>query len=184
MLTQSQFNQLAVYFKNKIISSFDPAQMVREEDGFYEQMILSHIGLFVGVVNQNDQELCREGFLEENHTNLKDSADVVVNSLFSELKSRNIVVDVVRKSTFHLSIVTDCIYMADPIMWDENKDGVYFMWGQRYKGMYLPYQIRRLNMSKIDVMDRLCSHEIGVVANLWRLPEGLCFKLITQSYDL
>lgn len=182
MLTHSQLNQLASYTRSRVVSMFDPAQMFAESDSLRKELESAHRGFFVGVVDHNGNELCRSGFLKEDQKNIRDSAEMVVKGLFSELQSQNVTVDIVRKATFHFTIVNECIYMPDPTVWNENSDGIYFMWGQRYKAMYLPYQIRRLNMSKIDIMDRLCMWEAGVASNLWRLPCGLMWRLVCQSH--
>lgn len=182
MLTHAQLNRLATYTRSRVVTMFDPAQIAVESEDLRKEMELPHRGFFVGIVDQNNKELCRSGFLKEDQRNIKDSTDLVIKNIFSELHNQNITADVIKKSTFHFTIVTECVYMPDPTIWNENTDGIYFMWGQKYKAMYLPYQIRRLNMSKIDIMDRLCAWEAGVVSNLWRLPEGLVWRLVCQSH--
>lgn len=182
MLSNVQLGLLATHIRSKIVSGLDPSEIFSEAEGLRKNLELNHKGLYVGVIGADDKEICRVGFLKEGITNVLDSAETVIQSLSGELKSKNFNLDMIKKSTFQMSIVRDCIYLPDPTDWNDNTDGIYFMWGQKYRALYLPYQIRRMNMSKIEILDRLCSWEAGVVSNLWRLPEGLCFKLVCQNH--
>lgn len=181
MLNRDQLNQLASYIRSSLIAKFDPAAIFAEPEG---QLSLQspHKGFYVGIVDSSDNEMVRSGFLQEDLTNVKDSANIVIQNLYEELKQKNAGAAELKTATFHFCIISECAYMSDPLAWNENADGIYFMWGQKYKGLYLPYQIRRMNIAKIDLMDRLCSWEAGVASNLWRLQEGLCWRLACQSH--
>lgn len=161
---------------------YDPSSMFVEQENLKKELNIPHRGFYIGVVNSTDEEVSRVGFMQEGLTNIRDSATIVCKNLYDELVSKNVVVDRIKTSTFFFSVVWDCIYLPDPLIWNESTDGVYFMWGQRYKGLYLPYQINRMKMSKIDILDRLCSFEAKVPSSLWRLPEGLVFRVLCDSF--
>jgi len=182
MLTNNQLSKLSTHVRSKIIALYDPASLFAPEEGLKQDLQMKHKGFYIGVVSSDGKQLFHDGFLKEDLNYVIDSADIVSKNVYSELKSLNIDADQIKKSTFYFELVMDCIYMPDPLSWDENRDGVYFMWGQKYRGMYLPYQIRRMNVPKVEILDRLCSWVCGVPSSLWRLPEGLVFKLICQSH--
>ncbi len=183
MLTNQHLTKLANHVRSKITAAYDPATMFSEDRDLREQLKTPHKGLYVGVVSSTNESLVREGFLKEEQKNVLDSAEMVISSLQSALNKNNVTIDKIKTATFHFSVVSDCVYMPDPTVWDENKDGIYFMWGQKYRGLYLPYQIKSMNLPKSEIMDRLCSWECGVVSNLWKFSEGLCWRIITQSHS-
>ncbi len=96
------------------------------------------------------------------------------------MKNASVPVTKVNTGTFYYTIITDVTYLPNPMQWNENTDGIYFMWGQDYRALYLPYQITKMNLSKIEVMDRLCSWNAGVPANFMEafpLVSGLPINL-------
>ncbi len=182
MLNKKQWDTLANHVRSKLTSLFDPGSMFAEDTTLEKDSGLPHRGFYVGVIDSSGNEIMREGFLKEDCQNVKNSADLVVSNMFSKLQEGNIAVEKIKTSSFKFSIVLDCIYLLDPTSWDENKDGVYFMWGQEYKALYLPYQIQKMAVPKIEIMDRLCCWEAGLASNLWRTPEGLVFRLICDTH--
>ena len=123
------------------------------------------------------------GFLAEDLTDVIGSADDAVKNTADKIKNEKISVSKVKTAIFHLNIITDVIYLNDPTQWDENKDGVFFQWGGDFSGFYLNYQIQRMSVPKIDILDRLCSFECGIFSSAWKLPEGLIFRLVSQSFS-
>ena len=176
------WEKISSYARTKLDSFFDATVMV-VIDPEIESMFYDHKGFYIGVVDSSNNCILREGFLQDRQANIKNSIDNVVSNLFSTCKQNNITREKLQTSTFYFYIVTDCIYLKDPLKWDENVDGIYFMWGQKFRGLYLPYQIKQLGLSKIDALDRLLSVEIGVISTLWRMPEGLVFKISCLSYE-
>jgi hypothetical protein len=152
-----------------------------EKSELHASLNIAHKGFYVGMVDAEGEEACRTGFLKESQ-NICDSADIVVTNLHNDLKTQGISPSKIHTSSFHFTLVTDVRYISDPLSWDEEKDGVYFMWGQDYRGLYLPYQIKRMGIPKVKVLDRLCTWEAGVASNLWRLPCGLIWKIACQSH--
>lgn len=183
MLTHDQSVQLITVVKELLASLYDSASPVAENPSLRSQLEMPHKGFFVGLVSGSGQDLGKSGFMKDDLSNIRNSADNATRSLFNELKSKNVTLEQIKSATFHICIVQDCVYLPDPLNWNESTDGIYFMWGQKYRGMYLPYEIRRMGMSKIDILDRLCSHECSVASSLWRLPEGLVFRLACFSHS-
>lgn len=182
MLSNTQWTSLANYVRTKTVSLFDPGSIFSEEAGLDSLLRYAHKGFYVGVATPEGQDLVREGFLQDGLTSLKQSSDIVVKNLVSAFKGKDANTSTISTSTFHFTVITDVQYIADPMDWKEDSDGVYFMWGQNYKGLYLPYQIKKMGASKVEVLDKLCSWEAGLVSNLWRLPEGLVWRLSCQTY--
>lgn len=182
MLTIEQLEALNNYARSKLISFYDPALLFSEPENLVEKLKDVHCGFYLGIVSADGQILSSNGFLKDGLENIKGSVDISLKNIFSDLSDKTVLVEKIKSATFHYSIVQKCLYISDPLAWDENQDGVYFMWGDRYKGIYLPYEIRQLNLSQTEILDRLCCHKGGVVSSLWRLPECLVHRLIVQSH--
>ena len=85
-------------------------------------------------------------------------------------------------AVFNFVIVWDVVFLKNSLGWDENEDGVHFQWGDEYKGLYLPYEIKQMKVPKTEVLNRLCSWETHVISNLWRLPEGRISRVVVDSF--
>lgn len=165
------------YARTKLLHDLDPATLFVEEKGLREACSLPHKGLYVSVVSSDGHEVVREGFITSKADNILDSLEKCLCLISSNLKSRNFSIAQFVVAQVILTIVENCSYIADPLMWDVNTDGVYFQWGDRYKGLYLPHQVKQFNLPKTAILDRLVGWETGLAANLWRLECGLVYKL-------
>jgi len=182
-IDQNRWNKLLTYARNKIISLYDPSDLLSEQTDLFDLWTMPHCGFYVGIIDNRDNHLVREGFMKENLSNVKDSVDVIIPNIFSTLKNSDVTQSALKTYTFYLCVITDCVYVSDPLNWDENNDGIYFMWGQDYRALYLPYQIKTMNVPKVEIMDKLCCWGAGVPSSLWRYPEGMCFAIKCLSYS-
>lgn len=180
MMTNEVKNNLLNHVRSKVIHLYNPETEFLVSDSLQNELDIDHKGFYIGII-KDGQEIAQQGFMSEDANDLLKSVDVVIKDLFEKLNNTNISKDIVRKSTFHLEIIKECKYIVNPLEWDEDKDGIYFMWGQDYSAMYLPYQVKLKNQNKIDLMDQLCCFEAKLPANLWRLPEGMCFRIESES---
>jgi hypothetical protein len=176
MFTKTQCDILINYIKSKIDNLYDSSQLVIEDKSLATFSNMIHKGFYIGMVDAKDEDIVKKGLLQENLTNIVSSADTASQMVYDYLKLQNIPRSKVQTSTFYITIILDVQYVANPMSWDETKDGVYFMWGQDFKGFYLPYEIQRMNLSKIEVLDKLCS-DVKIPSSLWKIPEGLCWAL-------
>lgn len=183
-LDDDKLSRLAAYCKSRLVSTYDSATFVPIDDNLIADLTSPHKGFYIGVSDSAGQEVAREGFLKEGLGSVFETANIVGNNLSATLKSKNVTLDKIQTGTLYFTIVLDCVFIADPLAWDENSDGVYFMWGQNHRGLYLPYQIKKMNIPKIEIMDRLCSHEVGVVSSLWKLSESLVWVIKGQSFSI
>jgi len=183
MLTPKQWDSLTNHVRSKLDHYYDPSVIFAEAKDLRPQLELRHKGFYVGFDDSRGKPILREGFLKDDMPNVLQSADQVLDNVYSTMRNQSIPVSKVHTGTFHFTVITESTYMPNPTAWNENRDGVYFMWGQDYRALYLPYQIKGMNLNKIEVLDRLCSWEAGVAANLWRLPEGLVFELTCHSHS-
>jgi len=182
MLSNKQWGTLANYCRSRLASLLDPGMPFAEQGDLHASMNILHKGFYIGAIDPEGDEICRTGFLKESQ-NVCDSADMVVANFHRELKAKGVSPSKVHTSSFHFTLITDVRYISDPLAWDEEKDGVYFMWGQDYRGLYLPYQIKRMGIPKVKVLDRLCTWECGVCSNLWRLSGSMCYRISCSSYS-
>lgn len=180
-LNDKQWGKVANYVRSSVVSQFDPGSMFTQ-DVDVSALSHPHQGFYISVESSSGEHLAREGFLKENLKSIKESLDIVSRNVYSALSAKGVGLSDVQTSTFYFTLVLNHYYISDPLSWDENADGVYFMWGQDYRALYLPYQIKKMNVSKVEILDRLCCHEAGVVSNLWRLPEGLVWRLVCQTH--
>jgi len=183
MMDRSTWPELANHFRTALAAKFDPTVLVPSNISLKTVTKELHKGLYIGVMDNNDQEVACEGFLEEKLQNVADSVARVLDPIHESLKRSGMNKNSAQTAAFHFTVVHDVVYIKDPREWNENTDGLFFQWGQEYKGIMLPYQIRKLNVPKTEVLDRLCSLKAGVASSLWRLPEGLVFRLISDSYS-
>jgi len=182
MLTSMQWDEVVNHVRSKLDYYYDPALAFAENKELRDQLAFKHKGAYLGFEDSVGDKSFREGFLAEDALNVLESFDRLTDKMYSTMKSAGVPVTKVNTSTFYYTIISDVTYMPNPMQWNENRDGVYFMWGQDYRALYLPYQVSKMSLSKIEVMDRLCSWEAGVAANLWRYPEDLVYKLTCHSY--
>lgn len=182
MLNETQTRDLGSHCRTKVVSLLDPSVVTALDNSLRASLNMTHKGFYVGVVDAEGKELARAGFLRAS-PNIADSVDIVAAQMAEQLRAAGVSLSKVQTSTFFLTLVTDVTYIQDPTHWQEESDGIYFMWGQSYRGLYLPYQIKRMGASKVEVLDRLCTWEAGVASNLWRLPEGLVWRLTCQSFS-
>lgn len=181
-MTKDYLNTLALFIKNQLLLSFNS----NNENLLFPTNAVNDYsckGLFFSVINTDETESAREGELFEK-ADLKNSVQSIVSKLSAKLKLIDYSYNKLQISNFRLTYVYDVIYLKNPLEWDENKDGVYFQWGQKYRGLFLPNQIKKIQGSKIDVLDRLLCHEIGLISNLWRMPEGLVFKIDCEQVTI
>jgi len=151
----------------------------------HNDLDIKHKGFYVGIIKEpysffmDDGINTRVGFLDENSKNILDSADICIGELYKKLKDGVLDKKVFEQSRMFLTVVHDVVYTKNPLEWNENNDGVFGQYGE-YRGLYLPYEIARMG-TKIEILDHLFCSEMGI-PSLWKIPEGLIFKLICSSY--
>jgi len=177
MFTQKQSEILISYIKSKIDNLYNLSLPVIADKELNTLSNTQHKGFYIGIIDSKEEEVVRTGIMHENLTNIVTSADTACQMVYDHCKLQNIPKSKIQTSTFYTTVITDVQYIADPRLWDETKDGIYFMWGQDFKGFYLPYEIQRMGLSKIEIWDHLLSTQIKIASNLWKLPEGLCWRL-------
>lgn len=181
MLSTEQWNKLSGYCREKVISELDPSVIAMDRISRAE-LNIKHKGFYIGVIDPEDNELARSGFLKSSE-NIKDSAEISIKQTVENIRSLGIPISKLHTSSFFFTLVSDVVYLENPLSWNEESEGIYFQWGQDFKGFYLPYQIKRMGIDKVEILDRLCSWESGVASNLWRLPEGLCWSIKCSSHQ-
>lgn len=182
-MNENLWNKIMNYTRSKLHYLYDKNSPFAEDPSLKIEFNIPHVGFYIGITSNTGDDIIREGFLHNNLGNIIDSCDVVVQNLFNNLKHKNIDHDKIATSTFHLTIINKIVPLKNPLQWDQKSDGIYGMWGERYKGLYLPYQIQRMNNTQVEIMDRLCAWELGIASNLWRVPECIVFRLQSQSYS-
>ena len=181
--SQDIWNKLASYAKGHLLSKFDPTLITGSSEDFAPHLEIPHKGFYLAVENSSQQEVVRAGFLQEECNNVLDSTHRVVDAVYAELTAKNLPAQTVQTGRLHFTTVLDIDFIENGLAWDTNEDGIYFSWGDRYKGIYLPYQIRKMNVTHHEIMSKLCSLVAGVPSNLWRLPEALIWRLTCDSHS-
>ena len=176
------WQRLAPFLKEQLLSKFDPTMIVPSTGDLNDKLQIDHKGFYLGLLDSSGNKLIRSGFLQEGSISIIDSSLKVVGAAFDDLKAKGISHKAVQTSSFHFTVVWDVVFNNNGLAWNENEDGVYFSWGNRYQGLLLPYEIQRMNVTKVEIMNRLCNLQACVPANLWRLPEGLVSRLVCDSY--
>lgn len=177
------WSQLAQLLKAKLLAKFDPSLLVSTNETIRSQLALEHKGFYLGVLDSSQKSVARVGFMKENCSNVLQSGETIIEAFHAEMQAKAIPHQVLPAASFHFTVIWDISFSNNGLAWNENQDGVYFNWGDRYKGLYLPYQIKRMRVTKTEIMNRLCGWEAKVPSNLWRLPEGLVHRLLCDSYS-
>jgi AMMECR1 domain-containing protein len=183
-MNQELWKTIDKYCRESIANRFNASNLISTVLPTIEE---PHHGFYIGLISASGKELGRGGVLRSVKANTLDlSADIkdAVDNLYQTLKSSHVDENTAKVSSVFLTVLRGFEYIEDPMKWDDSKDGVYFAWGEKYRAFYLPYQIRLMAVSKIETMDRLCSFEAHVPANLWRLPEGMVYKILCESYPV
>jgi len=181
-LSEATGHKLSQYAKHFVLAKYDPSTLVPVIDPESAELKLAHKGVYVGINDSTGNQTIRTGFLDEDCSNVLNSLNRVLEAVYAELSTKGISAKLVQTSIFYLTVVTEVVFIGNPLSWNENEDGVYFSWGEKYKGLYLPYEIKQLSVKKTEIMNRLCSLQSRVPSNLWRLPEGMCSRLVCESY--
>jgi hypothetical protein len=174
-----QMNKSGVlnYARSKLVHALDPASLFSEGKGLRESCDIPHKGCYLSVVDAKGIQIVREGFMTASADNILNSIDKCVETVVPTLKNLSFSTTQLTVSQVIITVVEECQYIADPLAWDANSDGIYFQWGDRYHAMYLPYQVKELNLTKTATLDRLVGWEAGLACNLWRTEAGLVFRL-------
>ena len=183
MLTSVQWEGVVNHVRSKLGYYYDPALGFTEDQDLRKQLALKHKGVYLGFEDSVGDQSFREGFLAEDTLNVLESFDRLTDKMYTTMKNASVPITKVNTGTFYYTIITDVTYLPNPMQWNENRDGIYFMWGQDYRALYLPYEVAKMSLSKIEIMDRLCAYGCGVCANLWRQPCGLVHKLTAHSHS-
>ena len=184
-ISQELWQTVAVNFKNRLLAKFDPTTLIApEDDSLRSKFVIPHKGFYILIFDGSNKKVARVGFMEENQENIINSGNKAIEALYVDLKAQDVPYKKLLTCVFNFVVIWDSVFINNGLNWDENVDGIYFSWGDRYKGFYLPLEIKQMMIPKIEILNRLCSWEAGVPSNLWRLPEGLCFKLVCDSFKL
>lgn len=182
-IVAENWNSLASLFKSQLLAKFDSATLVPPYSDLSKKLNMPHKGFYAIVFDSSNNQLVRVGFLEDGQTNLVDSVSKVVEALYIELQAKNIPYQKLLTGSFNLVAIWDLVFINNGLAWAENEDGVYFSWGDRYNGMYLPIEIQQMTVTKNEIMNRLCVAS-GIPSTCWRLPEGMCSRILCDSYSI
>jgi len=183
-LSKDIWNSFATLLKSQLLAKFNPAALVPSDSVLASKLQLPHKGFYGTVLDSANEEIATAGFLEDGQNDLIGSSHKVIEALYIELQTKGISEQRVLTGSFNFTVVWDALFINNGIDWNENEDGVTFEWGNKYKGMYLPWEIKKMTISKVEIMNRICSYRSGVPSNLWRLPEGIVHRLLCDSFTL
>lgn len=179
-MTNEQWQKVSDYTRESLLRIADPS--LPQTSVFPEALSVKHRGFFLGLISPKGDDIAREGFLFDDTNDLRGSVDRAIIAFAAALESQKIAMNAIQAGTLQLCLICEIVFIKEPLNWDDSKDGVYFSWGDRYKGLYLPYQIRRSDSTKIEIMEKLCSYQAHVPSNLWQYPCGMVYKLVAESY--
>lgn len=178
-MIETNSKKILAYCREYLQKLFDPSK--KNDSSFWDKLDIPHKGVYLSGVFENQNH--RIGFMNETTGSLHESFDLTLSMMYEYMISNKMSDTNLKLFKLHITVISDVIYIQDPIAWDDKKDGIYFQWGQKYKAFYLPYEIYTMNMDKVQILNYLCSTVAKVPANLWRMPEGLVFKITCESFS-
>ena len=168
-MNKSDWKKLQVAIKKSLIDNEEiNLHLVQEE----------HHGAFIALINSGGNLICEEQFTSPDLTDVVETVKLICE----KIKARNIEKDVLQNCIIQCCIIREAVFLKNPLEWNEETDGICFQWGNKYRAYYMPYEIARIKSDKVRIMDRLCSHKAdpSLPSSLWRLPEGICHKIIVS----
>lgn len=178
-MTEINKKKILIYIRDYLKQLFDSNSVI--DNSFWSNIDFPHKGVYIsGLFEKQNHKI---GFMNETTGKLQESFDLALNMMYDYMNSNKLNSTNLKLFKFNVTIIYDVVYIQDPMKWDDKKDGIYFQWGQKYKAFYLPYEIYTMNMDKVQILNYLCSTSAKVPANLWRMPEGLVFKIICESFS-
>lgn len=181
---QDVWSRFANSIKARLLSMYDPAVLVPPVEDLIPKLRVQHCGFYITMYDTKQEKAAREGFLKKEAEDIIQSANSVAQALYTKLQAEGVSSKSLSISSFNFVVVWDLIFVKNALSWNENSEGVYFCWGDRYKGLYLPHEITRMSATKVEILNRLCSWECHVPSNLWRLPCGQIWKIVCDSYTI
>jgi len=143
-----------------------------------ETMEEPHKGAFLAVLTRKGELIAEVKKTQDGLTELNET----ISELVKEMMERNIEKEVIQDSLIQLCVIKEVIFLKNPLDWKPESEGVCFQWGNRYKSFMMPYEASRIGGDKIRLLDRLCSHKAGMPSSMWRLPCGICFRILIKHY--
>ena len=183
-IAEDSWLHLATLLKSRLLAKYDPGALIPDDGEIASRLEFQHRGFYISVYDSGGGKIARTGFFREGCTNVLHSAMQALAGLHSELEAKGISSKALPTSSYNFAAVWDLIFIENPLAWDVNVDGIYLTWGDKYKGLYLPCEIKRMSVTKPVILDRLCSFKLGIPANLWRLPECLSYRILADSYSI
>lgn len=183
-ISQDIWLNLATLLKSKLLAKYDPGVLTPDPGKMGSKLEIQHRGFYITIYDSKNNKIACTGFLREGCTNVLDSAMQALEGIYSELQATGISHKKLPTSSYNFVAVWDMVFLENSLAWDANTDGIYLNWGERYKGMYLPSEIKQMSITKAEVLNRLCSWKLGIPSNLWRLPEGMTYKILCDSYNI
>lgn len=183
-ITDNVWTRLSSLLKSRLLAKYDPGILSPDASDLESKLAIQHQGCYISVYDSKNDKVARAGFLKQDCQNVLESTMQVLNALYTELEAKGISHKKLPSSSFNFVVIWDLVFIENSLAWDANMDGVYLNWGDKYKGLYLPYEIKQMSVTKVEVLNRLCSWELGIPSNLWRLPEMLSFRILADSYSI
>ena len=183
-IADNVWTRLASLLKARLLAKYDPGILSPDASGLESKLEIQHQGCYISVYDSKNDKMARACFLTQGCQNILESTMQVLNALHTELEAKGVSHKKLSSSSYNFAVVWDLFFIENSLAWDANTDGIYLNWGDKYKGLYLPYEIRKMSVTKAEVLNRLCSWELGIPSNLWRLPEGMTYKISCDSYSI
>ena len=136
-----------------------------------DSILESHKGAFLALFDKNGNLVQESKVLKDGLKNLHET----INELCESINKEEL-----NFSSVQLCIIREVSYIKNPLDWEIEHDGVCFQWGNKFKAFYMPYEIVKINGDKVTVLDKLCCHKCNCPSSLWKMPEGLVFKIIVD----
>jgi len=117
---------LSNYVKSRLLSFRGGDESVLVSDSnLVSDLKYPHVGFYIAIHDVMEDEIASDGFMKHSLNDIIDSAETVISRLSSQLAEKNVSKNKMETGNFHLTLVTSCTYIKNPLHWNEDGDGIF-----------------------------------------------------------
>lgn len=177
MIDKNLWTKITGHIRQSVWALFNNQGTIKSEE-LKSVLQLNHVGFFISLESSTNSRPDRIGFLRKGQNDAYESMVNTIKQLYGFLCQNGKTENQFAISRLWTTIIYDVVPIRNPLEWEPGVDGVYLQFGDKYRGFYLPYETE--NLKRQDVLDRLATWELNIPSDVWKLPEGIVFRIVSE----